>query len=81
MADHDQTTECGWGDNCCGGDPRGCGQQTEFPTWWHHDPVEILAVAMEESFFARHELPVSRALHAKFRQASRAAIGVLKSES
>jgi len=51
----------------------------ELPLW-HHDPCEILAAAMEASFFAPHELPVDRHLHAKFRHAARAAIGVLKSD-
>lgn len=55
-------------------------QQVEFPSWWHHDPVEILAVHMEESFFAPHELPVGRERHEKFREAARAAIGVLRGE-
>ena len=55
-------------------------QQIEFPSWWHHDPVEILADIMAESFFAPHEFPIGRARHEKFRQAARAAIGVLRDE-
>ena len=67
--------QCNW--PACGCDD---GRQIAFPSWWHHDPVEILAVAMEESFFAPHEYPIGRARHEKFRQAARAAIGVLRDE-